>query len=124
MRVCVCVCVHVRAWVCACVYHLCDDAVNAMLASERIFALLHNLQGPSLCGERGEGWRWREEMERGEGEGRREKRERGEGERERGERERGKREEYIVLTLEAYLETRPNVVDTQNYHYMYFGGAA
>ena len=57
-------------------------------------------------------------MERGDGERRgrgkeREERERGEGERERGKRERGKREEYIVLMLEAYLETRSNVVDTQ-----------
>ena len=59
MCVCVCVCVYVHACVrvsvCVCVYHLCDDAVNTMLASERIFALLHNLQGPSLCGEGGEG---------------------------------------------------------------------
>ena len=71
--VCVCVCVCVRACVCACVYHLCDDAVNAMLASERIFTLLHNLQGPSLCGkeerggERERGGKEREERERGEG---------------------------------------------------------
>ena len=77
--VCVCVCVHVRAWVRACVYHLCDDAVNAMLASERIFALLHNLQGPSLCGkeERGgkreRGGKEREERERRGGKEREEK---------------------------------------------------
>ena len=60
-----------------------------MLASERILALLHNLQGPSLWeGRGGRGGR-----ERGEGERRgREEKERGE-EREREEEERERREE-------------------------------